>query len=106
MHGIRTVAAGHLFLCTEVGLAALRQSRAAAGLAAPPTSPEKPAGLTKRETEVLHLIAAGLTSGEMADQLFLSKRTIETHRQSLLEKTQAKNTATLIKCALRQGWLT
>ncbi|WP_240737094.1 response regulator transcription factor [Hymenobacter metallicola] len=41
----------------------------------------------------------------MADKLFTSKRTIETHRQHILEKTGAKNTAALVKYALDQGWL-
>jgi DNA-binding NarL/FixJ family response regulator len=55
------------------------------------------------ETEVLRLIAEGFTTGEVADKLFVSKRTIETHRQSLLGKTQAKNTASLIKLAMSKG---
>jgi DNA-binding NarL/FixJ family response regulator len=56
-----------------------------------------------RETEVLRLIAEGFTTGEVADKLFVSKRTIETHRQNLLGKTQAKNTASLIKLAMSKG---
>lgn len=59
--------------------------------------------LTKRELEVLHLIAEGLTNAAIAEKLFTSKRTVETHRQNLLEKTQTKNTATLIKFALKNG---
>jgi DNA-binding NarL/FixJ family response regulator len=56
-----------------------------------------------RKTEVLRLIAEGFTTGEVADKLFVSKRTIETHRQNLLGKTQAKNTASLIKPAMSKG---
>jgi DNA-binding NarL/FixJ family response regulator len=41
----------------------------------------------------------------MAEKLFTSKRTIETHRQNILEKTQTKNTAALIKLAMTQGLL-
>jgi DNA-binding NarL/FixJ family response regulator len=62
-------------------------------------------GLSKRELEVLNLIAEGLTNAEIADKLFTSKRTIETHRQNIIEKTQAKNTAALIKYAVSQGML-
>ncbi|WP_439882261.1 response regulator transcription factor [Pontibacter sp. MBLB2868] len=58
------------------------------------------AGLSKREIEVLSLIAEGFTNAEIADKLFTSKRTIETHRQHILEKTNAKNTANLIKFAI------
>lgn len=57
--------------------------------------------LSKRELEVLALIADGYTNAEIADMLFTSKRTIETHRQNILEKTKAKNTANLIKYAFQ-----
>jgi len=56
-----------------------------------------------REIEVLHLIAEGLTNSEIADRLFVSKRTIEGHRQSLLEKTATRNTAALIRYAILNG---
>ena len=65
--------------------------------------PQKTQLLSKREMEVLQLIAEGLTNAEIADQLFTSKRTVETHRQNILEKTQAKNTAALVKLALADG---
>ncbi|WP_084524005.1 LuxR C-terminal-related transcriptional regulator [Adhaeribacter aquaticus] len=56
--------------------------------------------LSEREKEVLKLIAEGLTNQEIADKLFNSKRTIETHRQNILTKTKCKNTPALIKYAL------
>jgi DNA-binding NarL/FixJ family response regulator len=56
--------------------------------------------LSLREIEVLQLIAEGYTNSEMSDKLFLSKRTIEGHRQSLIDKTNSKNTAALIKFAV------
>lgn len=59
--------------------------------------------LSKRELEVLNLISEGYTNAEIAEKLFTSKRTIETHRQNLLEKTQTKNTAALIKYAVLNG---
>ncbi|GAB3818646.1 response regulator transcription factor [Pontibacter rugosus] len=59
--------------------------------------------LSKRELEVLNLISNGFTNAAIAEQLFTSKRTIETHRQNLLEKTQTKNTAALIKYAILRG---
>lgn len=58
-----------------------------------------------REMEVLHLIAEGYTNTEMADKLFLSKRTIEGHRQALIDKTGAKNTAALIRFAVVNGFI-
>ncbi|MCF3108129.1 response regulator transcription factor [Niabella sp. CC-SYL272] len=59
--------------------------------------------ITRREKEVLLLIARGLTNAEIAEQLFISVPTVNTHRKSLLEKFDAKNTAILISKAVRQG---
>lgn len=56
-----------------------------------------------REIDVLHLIAEGLTNSEMSERLFISKRTIEGHRQSLIEKTKSRNTAALIRYAVLNG---
>ncbi len=56
-----------------------------------------------REIEVLNLIAQGMTNTEMADRLFISKRTIEGHRQSLIEKTGVKNTAALMRYVVLNG---
>ena len=63
------------------------------------------AEFSERELEVLRLIADGLTNDEMSDKLFLSKRTIEGHRQSLLNKTGSRNTATLIRFAVLNGFI-
>ena len=55
--------------------------------------------LSNKETKVLELISKGLTTKEIASQLFLSTRTIETHRTNILKKFEVKNTAELIKKA-------
>lgn len=59
--------------------------------------------ITRREKEVLHLIAEGLTNSEIADKLFISIPTVNTHRKSILEKFEVKNTATLIGKAIKMG---
>ncbi|MGV3538660.1 MAG: LuxR C-terminal-related transcriptional regulator [Rufibacter sp.] len=59
--------------------------------------------LSKREVEVLHLVAQGLSSAEIADKLFLSVFTVETHRRNIHVKLKVKNTAELVKLALEQG---
>jgi two-component system response regulator NreC len=56
---------------------------------------------SEREMEVLNLMAEGLTNFEMSEKLFLSKRTIEGHRQSLMDKTNSPNTVSLMRFALK-----
>ena len=103
-YAIRTVAAGNPFLCTEIGLNMLYKAVAQrTGTEDSAAEGHPGADFTARELEVLKLIAEGLTNGEIADKLFTSKRTIETHRQNIIAKTQAKNTAALIKLAVSRG---
>jgi two-component system, NarL family, response regulator DegU len=59
--------------------------------------------LTRREQEVLALICAGCTTAEIADKLFLSRRTVEGHRQNLLDKTETANSTALVVYAVRRG---
>lgn len=61
--------------------------------------------LTHREKEVLQLIATGLTNQEIADKLFISNTTVETHRKNLLQKFGAKNVAALINLASKNGFV-
>ena len=59
--------------------------------------------LSEREVEVLRLIAQEFSNGEIADKLFISIRTVDTHRRNLLEKLQVKNTVGLVKYAIEKG---
>jgi len=59
--------------------------------------------ITEREAEVLTLICKGKKNYEIAAILFVSKRTIDSHRQKLLQKTEARNTAELIKFAIKNN---
>lgn len=59
--------------------------------------------LTKRELEVLQLIAEEHSNSEIAEKLYISIRTVDTHRRNLLEKLGVKNTAGLVKNAIRLG---
>ena len=61
--------------------------------------------LTRREKEVLGFIAQGHTSQEIADRLFLSALTVETHRRNLLAKFEVNNTAALIRLAAQHQLL-
>lgn len=61
--------------------------------------------ITRREKEILVLIAEGLTNAEIAEKLFISIPTVNTHRKSLLEKLAVKNTALLIGKAIKYGFV-
>ena len=99
--GVRTVAAGQRFLCSELGLTMLE--KLLAGMSEP--VPKSMSGLTAREQEILRLVTDGLTTAQIAEKLYTSPRTVESHRQNIMEKTGAKNTAALVKAAVSQGWL-
>jgi DNA-binding NarL/FixJ family response regulator len=89
MEAITEVAKGKIYLSDE----------AAASLKKPASS-SIPL-ITRREKEVLSLIAEGLTNVEIAQQLFISSTTVDTHRKNLLIKFQAKNTASLVRAAMQ-----
>ncbi len=58
--------------------------------------------LSAREREILVAVCRGLSNQEIADELFISKRTVDKHRANILEKTGCKNTASLVVYAIRQ----
>ncbi len=64
-------------------------------------SESKSASLSKREKEILLKICEGLSNQEIAETLFISKRTVDKHRANLLDKTNSKNTASLILFAIK-----
>jgi DNA-binding NarL/FixJ family response regulator len=59
--------------------------------------------VTRREKEILQLIVDEFTNQEIADKLYLSLRTVENHRNNLLQKLDVKNTAGLVKVAIQEG---
>ncbi|MGI9556368.1 MAG: response regulator [Solirubrobacterales bacterium] len=90
---VRMAAVGETYLQPKLG----------ARLAAEPDGPVD--DLTKREVEVLRLIALGHTNTEMAEQLFLSVRTIESHRAHIQQKLGRTTRAELVRYALDRGLL-
>lgn len=87
VNAIETVANGDTFLSHEASIT-MRENKDA----------EIPV-ITRREKEVLQLIAEGLINKEIAEKLFISTTTVDTHRNSLLSKFDVKNTANLIRLA-------
>ena len=79
--------------------------RLGAKVAAEP-SPGPPDGLTEREVQVLRMIALGYTNAEIGEQLFLSVRTIETHRAHIQSKLSVNTRSELVRYALQHGLMT
>lgn len=71
----------------------------------PPESKSTRPRLSKREIEVLKLIVAEYTTPQIAKELFISEGTVITHRKHLLTKTNAKNTAGLVRIAMEWGFV-
>lgn len=63
----------------------------------------KTSDLTKREQEVLTLVASGKSNKEVAEELFISIKTVETHKTHILDKLGLKNTTELVKYAIKKG---
>lgn len=61
--------------------------------------------LTNREIEIVKLIAAGFTSQEIAEKLFISYFTVGKHRKNIMKKLELKNTAELVRYALKEGYV-
>ncbi len=90
MEAIHTVVKGKQFLSFDAALT-LRK----------PDIAQDSILITRREKEVLELIADGMTNNEIAQKLFISTTTVDTHRKNLLTKFEAKNTASLVRIAVQ-----
>lgn len=62
-------------------------------------------GLSEREIDVIKLVACGATNKEVSDKLFISSRTVETHRRNIMDKLGLNNIAELIKYAIKRGYV-
>jgi len=94
VEAVRAAAVGETYLNPRLG----------ARLAAEPPAPSGPPDdLTEREVEILRLIALGHTNGEIAAQLYLSVRTVESHRAHIQQKLRRTTRAELVRYALDHG---
>jgi DNA-binding NarL/FixJ family response regulator len=100
LNAIDTVANGDTYLSSQVSSKLIEHITHPAS-----TKKEKTRSfpLTDREVEVLKLIADEYSNSEIAEKLFISIRTVDTHRRNLLDKLSAKNTAGLVKYAIQSG---
>ena len=95
LEAVRLAAAGGTYLNPRLG----------ARMAATPPPAGPPDDLSDREIEVLRLIALGHTNSEIAQRLFLSTRTVETHRAHIQQKIRRTSRAELVRYALEHGLL-
>jgi len=99
LNAIRVAATGQTYLSPGIaGQVVEGYLRKSSGIDAAPSDV-----LTAREREVLQLLAEGKTRSETADILCISPRTVEAHRQNIMDKLDIQNTAELIKFAIREG---
>jgi len=97
VEAVRAAARGGTYLNPQLG------ARLAA---APPAPLGPPDDLTEREVEILRLIALGHTNAEIGQQLYLSVRTVESHRAHIQQKTRRTTRAELVRYALDHGFVT
>ncbi|MEP4533621.1 MAG: response regulator transcription factor [Cyclobacteriaceae bacterium] len=94
---VKKVSDGGTFYCNEVTEVLLER------LMEQKRKEEIKISLTEREQEVLKLIAEEMSSEEIANQLFISRRTVETHRKNMLKKTEVNTVIGLLKYGVRYG---
>jgi DNA-binding NarL/FixJ family response regulator len=99
VHAVREVVAGRVYLSPPLSMHAIMAYSHRA--ASPATDAYD--SLTLREREVLQMTAEGLTSTQIGARLFISSRTVETHRANLMRKLGLRNHAEVIRYALRRG---
>jgi DNA-binding NarL/FixJ family response regulator len=98
--GIRAICRGETFFSTDVTMSLLNQSTE---ITANNELPEEVKDLTEREVEILKLVAEGYSNKEIGERLFISHRTVDTHRTNLMKKMDVHNVAGLIRIALKSG---
>ena len=99
IEGLNTLMEGKTFLCKKISKVVFSEY---VGMVTNPKA-MKGDGLTNREREVLQLVAEGKTTKEIAEMLNLSTKTIDSHREHIMEKLGIRNIAGLTKYAIREG---
>ncbi|MER7768929.1 response regulator transcription factor [Kitasatospora sp. NPDC096140] len=102
LEAVRRTAVGDAVFTPGLAGLVLGEFRRLAAEPAPASSPAAPR-LTTRETEVLRLVAKGLSYRQIADRLVLSHRTVQNHVQNTLGKLQLHNRVELVRYAIEQG---
>jgi two-component system response regulator NreC len=96
------VGSGQKYFSSEVTLSLLNKT---SGIKSAVSDDPLLASLTDREIEILKLITQGLTNKEIGEKLFISHRTVDTHRTNLMKKLEVNNIAGLIRFAIKNGFI-
>jgi DNA-binding NarL/FixJ family response regulator len=99
INAIKTVMTGNKYFDSDVTLSLLNKSTT-------DSKAKKDHNLTEREIEILKLIAEGYTNKEIGEKLFISHRTVDTHRTNLMRKLGTNNIAGLIGFAIKNKLIT
>ena len=91
---------GDIYICEEIKSKLIQEF-----IFSPEIIRDSSKQLTVKEIQIVEQVAKGLTSREISEELFLSKRTIETHRYNILKKLGLPNSAKLISWAIQNGYL-
>jgi DNA-binding NarL/FixJ family response regulator len=103
LDAIKIVNSGQKYICNETSARLKNLNKFLAGIES--TLRGKDEIFSQREREILELLAQGKSSRETGDMLFITERTVETHRKNMLEKSNVKNTVELIAFASTLGLL-
>jgi len=101
LSAIRTVAQGGVFVYAPAAAHILKGFVELSGM----PDPSKKGALSEREVEVLRLTAEGFTNQEIADQLYLSRKTVDSYRSRIMDKLNLQHRSELVRYALQKGLL-
>jgi len=102
LKAIRMVADGKVYYQSDVAQTVMQSFSSESVKETPPKAETLPT-LTEREKEVLHCVAEGFSTKQIAKKLFISPRTVEVHRSNIIKKLGAQNAAELVKLAIQYG---
>ncbi|MBL4624775.1 MAG: response regulator transcription factor [Flavobacteriales bacterium] len=95
LKAVKLVSRGQKYMSSEVELNLSKEKRIDSG--------QEKSILSKRELEIVKLIASEYTNREIAEKLSISKKTVDTHRNNILSKLHAKNTVSIVKYAIKNN---
>ena len=103
VEGVLKVSSGKSYFSAAVTQSLLNEGKSGSSLFASESETVILSRLTSREVEILKAIAEGYSNKEIGDKLFISHRTVDTHRTNLMKKLEVHNIAGLIKFAIKSG---